>query len=233
MKDTSRSHEAQTCLSRSENAFAFITAEGREAFCRLGPITVYPPATELFCQGSSAQGVFCIHSGLVKLTNVTFEGNELIVGLRSSGWILGAASVVIEKPHPVSAVTLTQCRSHFMSSDDFVRFLKLNGEFCLDLLRLCSCELNDQTSQLATLGTLRARQRLEQLLLRMTSSKAQLGMRLKLPLKLEEVAQMIAVRPEHLSRVLRQIEEEGIIQRKKGWIIVLDPQRLFHSNRSQ
>jgi len=80
------------------------------------------------------------------------------------------------------------------------------------------------------LGTLTARQRLEQLLLQMISSKSQKEMRLKWPLKLEEIAQLIAVQPEHLSRVLKEMEEEGMIQREKGGIVVSDPQRLFNSN---
>jgi len=44
-------------------------------------------------------------------------------------------------------------------------------------------------------------------------------MRLQMPLKHWEVAELIAVTPEHLSRVLRQMETEGILRREKGWLI--------------
>jgi CRP-like cAMP-binding protein len=122
------------------------------------------------------------------------------------------------------------CHLHYCPGVDFLRFAKLNAEFSKHLLHLYSCEVYDQIRRLVMLGTLTARQRLEQLLLQMISSKAQKEMRLKWPLKLEEVAQLIAVQPEHLSRLLKQMEEEGIIQREKGGIVVSDPQRLFNSN---
>ena len=230
MKNIARSDEAVACLSQSEDISAFLTIEARKAFCKLSQIAVYPPAAELFRQGFRAQGIYCIHSGLVKLVNLTPDGKELIVGLRSSGWILGAPAVIIQKPHPVTAVTLMHCHLHYCPGVDFLRFAKFNVEFSKHLLHLYSCEVYDHIRHLVMLGTLTARQRLEQLLLQMISSKSQKEMRLKWPLKLEEIAQLIAVQPEHLSRVLKEMEEEGIIQREKGGIVVSDPQRLFNSN---
>ena len=228
MENADRHDEASKGPLQNESVFALCAIEDRGAFCSLSPITVYPRATDLFSQGLLPQGVFCVHSGLVKLINLAADGKELIVGLRSSGWILGAASVVIQKPYPVTAVTLTCCAVHYVPSMEFLRFVRLNPEFSGDLVRLLSCEVNDQTNQLVRLGTLKARQRLEQLLLQMVpSTKGQKEMRLKLPLKLEEIAQLIAIKPEHLSRVLKQIEDEGIIRRHKGWIIVSNPERLF------
>jgi CRP-like cAMP-binding protein len=232
MKNAPQYNESGDCASESENTFAFHTIEDRGSFCGLSPVTVFPRLTELFRQGFSAHGVFCIHSGLVKLINVAPDGKEIIIGLHSSGWILGAAPVMIQKPYPVSAMTLTRCQLHYVPTADFLDFVKLNSEFARHLLHLCSREVYDQTNQLAMLGTLKARQRLEQLLVQMISSKEQNETRLKLPLKLEEIAQLIAVKPEHLSRVLKQIEDEGLIRRDKGWIIVSDPQRLFRSNGS-
>lgn len=230
MKNTARSDEAVACLSQSEDISAFLTIEARKAFCSLSQIAVYPRAAELFRQGFPARGIYCIHSGLVKLVNLTSDGKELIVGLRSSGWILGAPAVIIQKPHQVTAVTLTHCHLHYCPGVDFLRFAKFNVEFSKHLLHLYSSEVYDQERHVVMLGTLTATQRLEQLISQMISSRAQKEMRLKWPLKLEEIAQLIAVQPEYLSRLLKRMEKEGIIQRKKGGIVVSDPQRLFNSN---
>lgn len=232
MKSIARSDEAVACLSQREDISAFLTIEARKAFCGLSQIAVYPPAAELFRQGFPAQGIYCIHSGLVKLVYLTQDGKELIVSLRSSGWILGASAVIIQKPYPVTAVTLMYCHLHYCSGVDFLRFAELNAEFSKHLLQLYSCEVYDQVKDLVMLGTLTARQRLEQLLMQMISSRGQKETRLKWPLKLEEIAQLIAVQPEHLSRLLKEMEEEGMIQREKGGIVVADAQRLFNSNQA-
>jgi CRP-like cAMP-binding protein len=48
-------------------------------------------------------------------------------------------------------------------------------------------------------------------------------MKLQIPLKLKELAQLIAITPEHLSRLLRELEQQGVISRNKGWLIMTDP----------
>jgi CRP/FNR family transcriptional regulator len=219
--------------AEAEDIFSLRLIQGRDAFCGSSAVIGYPAGCTLFRQGFPAQGVFCIHSGLVKLVNVTPDGKERITGLRSTGWILGAASAIIDRPYRVTAVTVSSCEIHHCRSEDFVRFAKLDPEFSWHLLQLQGCELYDQTSQLITLGTLKARQRLEHLLSQVVSTRGQNGQRLELPLKLEEIAQWIAVEPEHLSRLLRQLEAEGAIKRDKGWIIVPNPQRLARSNQSR
>ncbi len=84
-------------LLYDENLYAFLAVEGRQAFCNLTPPQLYPPTVELFRQGSPSQYVYCIESGLVKLVNLTQQGQELIVGLRSPGWILGSVPVIAHK----------------------------------------------------------------------------------------------------------------------------------------
>src|SRR5438552_3436713 len=41
-----------------------------------------------------------------------------------------------------------------------------------------------------------------------------------------EIAELLAVTPEHTSRVLRRLEKEGLISRKRNILFVLDAQRL-------
>lgn len=230
MNKTLRYDRAENGRDESEGSFSFPASEARRAFCGLSPITVYPPRTELFRQGLPALGVFCIHSGLVKLVNLTKEGNELIVGLRSSGWILGAAPVIAHKPHPVSTITLTRCELHYVAVGDFLRTAELSADFAWELIRLYSREVYEQISQLAGLGTMRARERFGYLLMQMIGPGEQGQARLTLPLKFEEIAHLVAVTPEHLSRLLRQMEKEEIIRRERGWIIVLDAHRLSKSS---
>jgi hypothetical protein len=58
------------------------------------------------------------------------------------------------------------------------------------------------------------------------------SMRLQIPLKLRELAQLIAIAPEYLSRLLRELEQQGTLRRDKGWLIITDPCK-FLSARKQ
>ncbi len=49
----------------------------------------------------------------------------------------------------------------------------------------------------------------------------------QLPLKRKELSQMIAVTPEHLSRLLKALEHDGLIQRNENWLEIKDYRRLI------
>src|SRR3990170_2990163 len=53
---------------------------------------------------------------------------------------------------------------------------------------------------------------------------------LRLPLMHKELAQLIAVTPEHLCRLLREMEQQGIIKRNKGLVVVKDPSFLLKTH---
>jgi CRP-like cAMP-binding protein len=209
--------------------FASLVAQGSEIFATLVPPDAYRPEIELFSQGSEPQEVYCIGRGLVKLVSIDPAGRQFIVGLRSPGWILGAASVIVQRPHLLTATTITSCHLHRISAETFLDLAKGNAQFAWYLQQILGREVYDQVTGLVRLGSSSARQRLEQLLLQFISSmetgKSEKGMSFELPLRHWEIAQLIAVTPEHLSRLLRRIEQEGVIQREPRRIVITDLQK--------
>ena len=173
-----------------------------------------------------------MEAGLVKLVRLEETGKELIVCLRTPGWPLAAAAGILQQPFPVSGITLTPCHLRRIPIKDFYRYMKTNEEFSWYIHKIHSHEILDQTIRAGELGHLSAKQRIEHMLWELIPALEQIGpldhKRFQLPLKQSEIAQLIAVTPEHLSRVLKQMEAKGIVQRKKGWIIVSDPQKLYH-----
>lgn len=212
--------------------------ESRTALASLGPLQRYPPAIELFKQSSQAQDLYLIEHGLVKVTRFNQEGRELILGLRSPGWVLGVASVILRKPHPASAFTLTTCHLRRIPAQSFTDLLRRDPYLSWYFHQLQSREIYSQIAHMEGLGFLSARQRLEQLLWQLVSTQMPGNAqgedlrgetRLNVPLKLSEIAELIAITPEHLSRVLKQTEAEGLLRREKGWIIIYDPKKLRHA----
>jgi CRP-like cAMP-binding protein len=49
-------------------------------------------------------------------------------------------------------------------------------------------------------------------------------------IKLKELAQLIAITPEHLSRLLKELEQQGILKQDNGWVILTDPGTLISSH---
>jgi CRP-like cAMP-binding protein len=188
------------------------------------------PSTVLFYQGSSANEVFCIEKGLIKLIRMNEDGEELVIGLRSKGSLLGAASVIVQELHPITAITVTSCTLSRIPADLFLRMVKRDEQFCWRLHQVHSLEVHEQAAQLEALRCLSARQRLERLILQFLTSifpqNKQASRKIRLPLKHWEIAQLIGVTPEHLSRVFKQIKQEGILHEEDGCMVISDIYRL-------
>ena len=194
------------------------------------PSREFPPSTTLFIQGASPREVFYIERGLVKLIRISENGQELAIDLPPQGSLVGAASVIVQAPYPFTAITITGCALSRIPADLFLRLAKTDEQFCWYLHEVHSHEVHRQASQLAAIRYLSARQRFERLLLQFLSStpahERQTSMKIRLPLKHWEIAQLIGVRPEHLSRVLQQIKQEGVLREEDGYMIVSDVSRL-------
>lgn len=209
---------------------ASLAAEGRRVFSDLAPVHVYPAATELFEQGFAASDVYFIERGLVKLTAIGEAGQELIVGLRPAGRTLGVCSVILKKAHPNSAVTLTRCELRRLPGEVLLYFLGNDVGFSRYVHQENSREVYDHVAQLVGLCCLSARCRLERLLLEMVpaleTGSPKKEIHLQLLVKHWEIAQLIAITPQHLSRVLKTMEADGVIRQEKGRIILIDPAKL-------
>jgi CRP/FNR family transcriptional regulator, nitrogen oxide reductase regulator len=188
----------------------------------------YPAGIELFQQGAVVEGVYVVAEGVVKLSHISLDGRPTILGLRSPGWILGAAAATCSPLHPVSATTLTRCRLHRVPTSRFRALLKRRAKLSWYVHEMHSREIHEHLMQLVGIRSLPARERLGRLFLRLMPSVDEVkgGVRLESPLRLWEVAQLIAVTPSYLSDLLRGLEREGVIRRSKGWVIILDPHRL-------
>ncbi len=187
------------------------------------------PGTPLFWQGDVPSRVFFISSGRAKLMR-NASGRELIIGIRCPASFLGATDALLGREHPFSAQTLTRCRLLQLSAAALSRVAQADHDFCLHLLRSELQEMSEELDNASGVGCLGVRERLERYLRRLVGVEPTRGpVRVELPLRHWELAQLLAITPEHLSRVLRELESDGLLERRRGWLVLPDPSRLAHS----
>lgn len=204
-----------------------------EQVARLALPQEYPAGVELFKQEGQPRDVYMIESGLIKLASVEQNDREILIGLRAPKWIVGAAPVIINQKYAFSALTLTNCRLRRIPNEAFLRLLRNDHEFAWFFHQMQSYELHEHVTQLMESGCFSARDKLEHLLSQILSALAPAGsdenVRLKLPLKHKELAKLLGITPEHLSRVFRGMQKEGVVLKEKGWICIADVRRLRDS----
>lgn len=195
-------------------------------------VRVVPPQHEIFSQGESHHSICLICSGLVKLTRTESDGNRAIVGLRHAGSMLGVTALFLNMPYATTAETITRSKLCFVPAETFHQGMDTNTQFSHWISTILSREIRFSLLSISEKSCLSGRHRLEKFLWEVT--KAQNGpdpqgpVKIQMILKNWEVAQLLALTPQHLCRLIKQLENEGIIKRKNGWLILPSPKKLLH-----
>lgn len=188
------------------------------------PAQRYPAGVRLFEQGTSCEEVLWLRQGLVKLFRTQPSGEEVIVGLRASGWLLGAAAAIQEDAYAASAATLIPSSISRLGARPFRVLLHKEPTFSWGVHRMHSREVYAQVCQLGDLGALSARQRLENLLQDLApvlTTPTRHHTPVEIPLKHWEIAQLLAITPPYLSRLFRVLEREGLLVRASGKLSIV------------
>lgn len=83
----------------------------------------YAPGEVIFTQGESADGVFYIQSGDVKILVTSEQGKEAVVGILRSGEFFGEGCLIGQPTRLASAVAMTDCEVACVEKVDMLRLL--------------------------------------------------------------------------------------------------------------
>lgn len=198
-----RCSEKQNQKSPRIPAFCPTVQEGAELIKDLPAPEQFPAGVYLSRQDQKPSQVRLIRSGIVKLTYLSPEGVEFILGLRSEGWWLGAAQVLMDVPNLFTVLTMTPCSVSSISADDFSQQLMTNPRMLRHYLSSACREKIVQTKLHIMLLSSNAELRLRHMLDEHDNSVWK-TLDPTAILRQADVAKLLAVTPEHLSRVLHK-----------------------------
>jgi CRP/FNR family cyclic AMP-dependent transcriptional regulator len=211
-----------SCLPFSESGFA--PREPHPCMKGLPAVQGYASGTQLCKQGGPPPEAYLVVSGLVKLAAIGADGQETLVGIRPAGRVIGLASVLLQRPHVVSATTVGTCELRRVPSGILTDRMADDPVLSRYVHEELSRENYDQAAQLLRLRTMPARDRLIEALFQIAGASAPDAPRAqrRIPplLKQWEIAQLAGVTPQHLSVLLKKLEGEGLIRREKSWLLL-------------
>ena len=92
----------QTSATFDPQAFLAVVGYGQS-------VMVYNDQQPVFAQGDSADALFYIHKGRIKLTVVSRQGKEAVVAVLNSGQFFGEGCLVAQTYRMASATAMDQC----------------------------------------------------------------------------------------------------------------------------
>lgn len=180
----------------------------------------------IFYQGNPCLGLYCIEEGTVALRKCDRQGNEVIVRLVHAGETLGMRTFFAESEYSASAVAQTSCRICFIDSSVAKQLLARNPLVNNAFLKKIASALREAEEDKLHFATLSVRARLAHLLLDLKDRYGEMGdnyvLHIHLPLSRQDIASMIATRPETLSRTIKAMEQEGVAKFYKRMVQIPD-----------
>jgi len=199
-----------------------------------------PTAAEriLFRQNDRTQWVVLVASGWVKTVRLERDGEGRGVALYTKGSLLGLAELLAGQKHPDTAITLSASNLCWITNREFFDFIRTDQRFFGQVNQALSRQNYACEICLAQSGSLPLRPRLEQLIWQLLRAQSREGAtpkggraecKLFAPVQKRDLAQMLGVSAESFSRTLKIMETEGVLQRRKGWMIFPNPKRLWRA----
>ncbi len=219
------------CPVRERAACSVLSDEERAEVARAGRTRHLKRGDMLFAAGDEQAACATLVSGALKVTSYDEDGNERILALVHPAGFIGELFAPFST---FDVVALTDSELCVFAKTDITNALTEFPQLARALLQRSEEDLHRSRELLALGGRTSATDRVGALILAMaeaaSSSPCHPADSFDLPLTRGEIANMLGLTIETVSRSITRLERSGAIERKGArGIVVLDPARLGHT----
>jgi CRP/FNR family cyclic AMP-dependent transcriptional regulator len=180
-------------------------------------------------RGDPGTGMVVIVSGRVRISLVSEDGREVTLTMLGPGEVLGEMTLLDGGECSADATAQEDCVLLTIERTQFLRLLRSNSDLCLHLLAVLFQRLRRANAALEDMALLDLPTRLGRLLLRLSGDygvTGPRGTRIEVKLSQKDLSSLAGASREKVNRQLRQWEDEGIIGKDGGRLLIMKPQAL-------
>lgn len=215
------------CANKQHSVFSDLRKDELEALSQQKSCGFFKKGQYIFQENSRLPGVYCIHSGKVKMFRIGPEGKEQIIRFAKTGDMIGYKSILSDEPLSVSAAALDDVSVCFVPKQFLFDTLSINNMFTRKLMEVACHEIGEANKIITNLAQKTVRERLAEvlLILKETFGENNEGF-LEVKLTREEIASFVGTATESVIRLLSEFKKDGLIELKGRNIKVLKPNQL-------
>lgn len=205
---------------------------GKKELEEVGRLVIYRKYrrnTFVFTEGEPGEALCFVKSGRVKISKTAPDGREQILHIMEPGDIFGEIVLFVGGPYPATAETVEDSEIGMIRNQDIEDLIRRNGEVALTMLKIMARRLKEAQAKIRDLALKDTPGRTAGLLLRLAQTsgvKGDEGIRVPLDLSRQELASMIGTSRETITRILCELDRQGIINLDRYEITIRDPERL-------
>ncbi|HKK42334.1 MAG TPA: Crp/Fnr family transcriptional regulator [Bacteroidales bacterium] len=220
--------ECSTCRVFNRSYFSILEPEDLENLKFEKSSSFYKTGQQVFHEDSRAVGVYCLHSGKVKLFKAGSDGKEQIVRFVTPGELFGYSSVTGSRHYMLTAEAIEDSVICFINGVTFAELTEKYPELLKALLSTLGNMLNETEERMISIAQKPVRERLAEALLTLCHKFHPEGCKDNnvLNLSREDLANIVGSATETIIRLLSEFREEKIINIEGRRIILKDVRKL-------
>jgi CRP-like cAMP-binding protein len=175
----------------------------------------------LFSQGVRARYFWWVESGQIKLYRLSRSGHQKIMGIAEAQHSFAEGILFMDTPrYPVNAEAIGASEVFGFERETYLDVLETSFPTCRALLQRMVRRTQRHLDEIEALTIQNARYRLVHYLLRLNKHDA--AGTVTLPARKQLIAAQLAMQPETLSRLFRELEGDGLIEVRGGTVAIQD-----------
>jgi CRP-like cAMP-binding protein len=221
-------NEAKRAALRGSQLFRALRPPELDAVLAHAVMRRVSRGTLVLRKGDPATGMVVIMQGSVRISSVSEDGREVMLGILGTGEVLGEISLLDEAERSADVSTIEDSVLLFVERADFLRLLRTNNDLCLRLMAVLCGRLRRANMALEDLALLDLPTRLGRLLLRLGQQfghPSAAGTRIEIKLSQKDLSTIVGASREKVNRQLRAWEQEGRIAKDQGYLLLTDSPR--------
>ena len=183
----------------------------------------YTRQAYLISAGAEADGLYVIVAGSAKVLVSDGEGREVILSMLGPNDFFGEVALIDGLPQSTSVQALESCETLYVPRYAFLSCFKNSLEAAVLMLSTAITRLRNAERQVESFALLSVHGRVARVL---SEAAREAAGRWLVDLGSQRIALMVAASREMISRVLKRLEEDGLIMRSSRKIFVLDRKAL-------
>lgn len=201
-----------------------VSAECNAELAELVSRVIYREGELIFQQGTPVLGFHFIGQGKAKLFRRFKDGRKRLIQIAQRGDMLDMSALQRTRSRSTSAEALTECQICFIREEDLFSWVGCHPSVANRLIRRLSQEVRRLQVELVDTSYMGIRERLVNLLLRLTRHKD--GSRHPVDLYEAEIAEMLGVSRESVVRHLGRLKQRGTISVEDRRVVIRDREHL-------
>jgi CRP-like cAMP-binding protein len=173
---------------------------------------IFKKGQRLFEENSESRGVYFIEEGNVKLFRLNQKGEERVIYFAGCGELLGVHPVVNNHPYVTTAIAVSDTRTYFIGSADFMDLIGANSAYRLLVMKSLCSRLNSIETHIAGINEKITEERLADTLLMLIDKYGiNKSNALNIGITIDELASLTCTSKSYMKKIIYSFSQKGLL----------------------